>query len=222
MLTLSYISFDLASPDTDCRGSLVCFEHAPFAKIPGCEGGESDASKTDYCVLPESLEDGPSQPAPTKSPTTGRPTIDTAREESSIAITFHGVNPPPSKRPLGLCQGDCDRDADCESGLRCFQRSGGHQRVPGCSNGELDPSKSDYCIAAGLMSSPIPDPSPTKSPITQKPTSSPQNVPTVNPEEQPVERQSKPLKSFGGSPARWRFPLQQCEGKKNMLHGGYV
>eukprot|EP00980_Cylindrotheca_fusiformis_P021309 scaffold8211_cov117-Cylindrotheca_fusiformis.AAC.5 len=47
---------------------------------------------------------------------------------------------------LLLCQGDCDSDADCQQGLKCFQRTGGMD-VPGCSGGRQDTSSTDYCIA---------------------------------------------------------------------------
>ena len=33
---------------------------------------------------------------------------------------------------LAECQGDCDNDDDCQTGLECFQR-GGYEAVPGCS-----------------------------------------------------------------------------------------
>ena len=29
---------------------------------------------------------------------------------------------------LGLCEGDCDRDSDCASGLKCFRKTA----APGC------------------------------------------------------------------------------------------
>jgi len=38
---------------------------------------------------------------------------------------------------LGLCQGDCDNDADCEGDLECFQRDS-NDPVPGCRGGEDD------------------------------------------------------------------------------------
>ena len=48
-----------------------------------------------------------------------------------------------SNPKLGLCEGDCDRDTDCESGLKCFQRSG-YTLVPGCvGRGRRD---WDYCV----------------------------------------------------------------------------
>ena len=31
-----------------------------------------------------------------------------------------------------MCQGDCDSDSDCASGLRCFQRYS-YIAVPGCT-----------------------------------------------------------------------------------------
>ena len=44
---------------------------------------------------------------------------------------------------LQLCEGDCDRDADCAPGLKCFQR-GGLEPVPGCSGTGI--SGWDYCV----------------------------------------------------------------------------
>merc|ERR1711865_13365 len=55
---------------------------------------------------------------------------------------------------LGHCEGDCDADADCKSGLKCFQRDG-YTAVPGCVG--RGTSGWDFCIAADDM--PIPCPS---------------------------------------------------------------
>eukprot|EP00980_Cylindrotheca_fusiformis_P016329 scaffold4852_cov76-Cylindrotheca_fusiformis.AAC.1 len=57
--------------------------------------------------------------------------------------------------PLGLCQGDCDSNSDCDEGLVCFQRDG-NEEVPGCDGGLEDSSRTDYCILASL-----PPPGPT-------------------------------------------------------------
>lgn len=46
--------------------------------------------------------------------------------------------------PLGLCAGDCDRDADCAEGLVCYQR-GANDPVPYCFDGENDSTRTDYC-----------------------------------------------------------------------------
>ena len=46
---------------------------------------------------------------------------------------------------LGECEGDCDDDEDCESGLYCYQREP-YDPIPGCEGlGESDGSRTDYC-----------------------------------------------------------------------------
>jgi len=50
--------------------------------------------------------------------------------------------------PYGRCEGDCDADADCSPGLKCFQRSG-FTSVPGCSSGGSgDREDVDYCAGS--------------------------------------------------------------------------
>ena len=50
--------------------------------------------------------------------------------------------------PLGLCEGDCDIDSDCEGDLECF-KSQDVNAVPGCSGTRptrpRDDNKVDYC-----------------------------------------------------------------------------
>ena len=64
--------------------------------------------------------------------------------QSLPPLTYPGDNGSPADAfPLAACEGDCDSDADCASGLICFQRDG-YMEVPGCSgSGE---SSKDYCI----------------------------------------------------------------------------
>jgi hypothetical protein len=45
--------------------------------------------------------------------------------------------------PLGLCEGECDRDRDCQGDLICYQRGAG-DTVPGCSGAPN--SNSDFCV----------------------------------------------------------------------------
>jgi hypothetical protein len=45
---------------------------------------------------------------------------------------------------LGFCKGDCDTDADCAQGLKCFQRNG-NEDVPFCAGGKEDKNRTDYC-----------------------------------------------------------------------------
>jgi len=51
---------------------------------------------------------------------------------------------------LGLCEGDCDNDRDCEPGLKCFQVDDPGTTVPGCSGAVVVTSTSphDYCWSA--------------------------------------------------------------------------
>ena len=52
-------------------------------------------------------------------------------------------NPPDSA--LGLCEGECDTNSDCQGDLICYQRDK-NDPVPGCSGGTSEGSLSDYCI----------------------------------------------------------------------------
>ena len=75
------------------------------------------------------------------------------------SLTYVGNNPE-DIFPLGLCQGDCDDDADCTDDLICYQRVG-YEGVPGCPGaGKMNV---DYCISVktrpvtgGLMTPPPP------------------------------------------------------------------
>jgi hypothetical protein len=56
---------------------------------------------------------------------------------------------------LNECEGDCDTDSDCASGLLCFQRDMSSSQVPGCQiGGTGDVGYYDYCyIKANVASS---------------------------------------------------------------------
>jgi hypothetical protein len=59
------------------------------------------------------------------------------------SLTYAGNNNnPASAFPLGLCQGDCDTDADCANNRRCFQRDN-YTPVPGCVGSGV--ANTDYC-----------------------------------------------------------------------------
>jgi predicted DNA-binding transcriptional regulator len=48
-------------------------------------------------------------------------------------------------KQCGLCEGDCDNDHDCKTGMTCFQRNG-MQPIPGCtSGGRMDRRGYDFC-----------------------------------------------------------------------------
>ena len=51
--------------------------------------------------------------------------------------------------------GDCDRDRDCATGLRCFQRSSSSITVPGCNKGGIgDIGTHDYCYKPPTLLAP--------------------------------------------------------------------
>jgi hypothetical protein len=54
------------------------------------------------------------------------------------------------ERAYDLCEGDCDRDSDCQFGQNCFLRSG-TQAIPGCDGSGS--SGTDYCYTppAGIL-----------------------------------------------------------------------
>lgn len=82
--------------------------------------------------------------------TTDTPSITSLPEEQSTSwgnIANYEEPIPILFFPLGFCEGDCDRDADCDEGLICFQR-GPNDLIPFCHGGEDDPTRTDYCTYA--------------------------------------------------------------------------
>jgi len=108
--------------DSDCGRGLECFQRDSGEAVPGCPaGGDGDLVDYDYCVV-----------APTPAP-------GVLTNFGSDACTFN--------LPCSTCQGDCDTDSDCTSGLKCFQRDG-HEAVQGCAGGGAgDVNDYDYCVA---------------------------------------------------------------------------
>ena len=91
----------------------MCFERLGTEEIPGC-GGAGSLGR-DYCF-----------------------------ERPENYLWKMGDNGLPQKNfPLGNCEGDCDKDADCAGGLLCFERNG-LEEVLGCEGSGLDGK--DYCF----------------------------------------------------------------------------
>lgn len=102
-------------------GRLICYQRERFKIVPGCEGGEIDATPTDYCIDP--AEDNMVLPK----------------------LKYYGRNPLERNLPLQECEGDCDSNSDCDAGLVCLQRRTENSRpVPGCSG--QDNGLTDYCV----------------------------------------------------------------------------
>ena len=73
---------------------------------------------------------------------------------------------------LGLCEGDCNNDAECSGDLVCYQRYGGDD-APGCTLSEKHRiSRVDFCVAkqGGTPTAP--------SPVAVPPAPSPVAAPT--------------------------------------------
>jgi hypothetical protein len=51
---------------------------------------------------------------------------------------------------LGLCEGDCESDKDCQHGLVCYQTSIYVKGVPGCERESVNAS-TDYCTYPWLI-----------------------------------------------------------------------
>lgn len=140
--------------DDDCAEGLECYSRTRYEEVPGCSGGKSDWSLTDYCAYPVSSSpseipsDSPSSdpsPSPVAPPTIATPSATPNSPSAVKALYVYNGVPPPSAYPLGLCEGDCNTDSDCEAGLVCFQREH-YDAVPGCSGGESMYSRADFCV----------------------------------------------------------------------------
>jgi hypothetical protein len=128
--------------DEDCATTLVCFQRGANQDVPGCSGGRDNGSRTDYCVYPNDILSTISISSPTSAPIASPPSSNTELKWST-------------RFPLGMCTGDCDRDRDCDVGLRCFQRNG-YQSVPGCSGGSRNGSRTDYWLVYSAFSDYLP------------------------------------------------------------------
>jgi hypothetical protein len=82
-------------------------------------------------------------PVPTNTPIEAEKTTTAEAEKTNPALTIVGNNGNPKNVfPLQVCQGDCDGDNECDTGLKCMQRDR-NEAVPGCE-GE-GKRGTDYC-----------------------------------------------------------------------------
>jgi predicted ThiF/HesA family dinucleotide-utilizing enzyme len=145
--------------DDECFGDLVCFERNGTEAVPGCAGTGTFAQ--DYCYK-----------------TTGTGVFSYVGDEDVPIRAF----------PLGNCEGDCDSDADCAAGLRCWKSD---TPVPGCTGTKV--SGKEYCYSVSMA--------PTSAPSSSAPTSA------------PSPSAAKTLRDDGddGLPTT-SFPLGECSG----------
>ena len=156
--------------DAVCEGGLKCFQRHGYTHVPGCDGfGKEDY---DYCYDPDlpnlpplvdvdvaGKEDGLEACSGDCDKDSGcMPGLACFQRDGYTHVpgcsgkgtkdwdycykpVLNIVSKDPSAK-LGECAGDCDKDSDCGTGLRCFERKG-VEEVPGCP-GE-GPSTWDYC-----------------------------------------------------------------------------
>ena len=121
-------AFPLQECQADCDNDKDCDHGLVCVQrgrdfVPGCSGDPIDGE--DYCVRAQPKE-----------------------------LHLMGNNGNPSSNyPLQECQGDCDDDSECDTGLKCFHRSG-TTSVPGCAGRGY--SGSDYCYDPNVAHNELP------------------------------------------------------------------
>ena len=116
--------------DSHCRSGLKCYHsHTGGNIVTGCEGKTHLAH--DYCYEENAHLD-------TKTLTT----------HGYQAHTLANVK----KHGLGMCQGDCDSDSHCRSGLKCYHSHKGGNTVTGCEG--KTHLLHDYCYSPLKLSDP--------------------------------------------------------------------
>ena len=202
--------------DHHCADGLVCYQRGANEEVPGCTGGKSDNSRTDYCIRPaadtaplntssptplptipplSSVTPGPTAlptPVPTQLPTPA-PTVNPTSRPVQVIVQENVSNLPNVKfvhlnpnNPLNECEGDCDNDNQCAGDLICHQREFGNEEVPGCTGGKSDNSRTDYCIRPAADTA---SPTTSSSPTPQPTISSMpsvSSVPSVEPSLNPT------------------------------------
>lgn len=168
--------------DDDCAEGLVCMQREGNEPILGC-GGDAE-SKIDYCVSPTVTT--LTVLKPTSAPVAKKPNLE-----------YKGASGIPQDAfPLGLCEGTCNSNDECEGDLICLQRRD-DEAVPGCEGDGV--SGANYCVKSLNEKAPSP---------TQKPTPKPTGKPTPNPTPRSPTGSNK-LADIGKDPG---YPLGMCEG----------
>ena len=135
--------------DYQCATGLKCFHRSRPGTVTGCMG--RSVSSYDYCY----------RPVPTAYPTafptaypTNPPSV--AAHKDAKSLTTHGYNAHNlanvKKHGFGMCQGDCDSDAQCRGSMVCYQSHKSGNTITGCEGRTL--AIHDYCYQPLKRSSP--------------------------------------------------------------------
>ena len=136
--------------DSDCQSGLKCGQRNNREGLPGLFGFEKFEGKNgkdkegdgDYCYDPNYYQN-----AAEADPDFFDLTL--------VQVVYIGDNP---KTKMSIGEGDCDRDSDCKSGLKCGQR-GAFEGLPGLTgwekvegkNGKDKAGDGDYCYDPDYM-----------------------------------------------------------------------
>jgi hypothetical protein len=113
--------------DTECKPGLKCYQRTGSQAVPGCTGDQPNFRGFDFCYKPAAV------PVPVPVPVSA--------PAGTLKIIGNDGGP---GFPLNACEGDCDRDSDCKSGLKCKQRKGA-EVVPGCTGDMPNYKGTDFC-----------------------------------------------------------------------------
>jgi hypothetical protein len=160
--------------DVDCKAGLKCFQRNSNETVPGCTNDKPNYAGTDFCYSPPVPAPAPvAVPVPVVVPTpVALPPLKFVGNNGAVGL-------------LSECEGDCDRDTECKTGLKCFQRTG-LQAVPGCSGGLPEWTGFDFCYKP---------PAPVPVPVTP-----------------PVATPARGTLKYVGNNRGPGFPLNACEG----------
>lgn len=104
--------------DDQCEGNLRCFRRSEFEPVPGCSGEEL-MENINYCF-----------------------------DATGYLWYLSNDGGDADILSLGMCDGDCDTDDDCDGNLRCFFRDD-FESVPGCDSpfpDQIGEYGLDYCF----------------------------------------------------------------------------
>lgn len=132
--------------DDMCDFGLICYQRDANEPVPGCLGGDSFSSNSDFCIVDPMNIPIATQPTPSPTPTADLPRVEFVGKKGD----------PPEAFPLDVCQADCDSDQDCKYGLYCYDRKNKEDPTPGCNSEDENWIKNaDICIprpdSAGLL-----------------------------------------------------------------------
>mmetsp|Transcript_15497 Transcript_15497/g.25118 ORF Transcript_15497/g.25118 Transcript_15497/m.25118 type:complete len:199 (+) Transcript_15497:77-673(+) len=77
--------------DAHCKNGLVCFQRKGHEAVPGCSGGTSDSSRSDYCIDPSDVDGGQPNHNEAEPP---------KENKDNPPLNFLGVNPAKKDFPL--------------------------------------------------------------------------------------------------------------------------